>query len=380
MLLPFFMSLLVATVVVALTLMLELIAWWRAREAHWTERARQLMPARVAARQYEWAIPIGMALVGRLYWPDVSMAWALVGGYIGCIIGTIPLMRAIVPKLTLRQWTDFYAQHLTGRVIEWGALVAAIVCMPPELGVNAVAIMTAFVVVRVAPSFGVTLKILRLIGKLQPASPRIVKIVAACSTQTGVGVRATWEVRDTQANAMAIASKELIFTTRLLDVATDDELRALTWHELAHLAESKVMLWQRIAGDLAFVPLIFLRPAITAFGPLGLVAIMAAVFFILVLRSRLSQALEKRADREATVPEEAPETYARALETLYRTNQMPVAMKGTGLLDHPDLYDRMVAAGVTPGYARPKSPRSISWLAMPVVVSVAAAGMWVVVH
>lgn len=379
--LPFLVSLLAAAGVVALTLVVELIPWWRAREAHWTERARKLMPARVAARQYEWAIPIGMALVSRLCWPDLSMAWALIGGYIGCVVGAIPLMRAIVPGLTFRQWTDAYTQHITTRMIEWGALVVAIVCMPPTLSLAAFAITAAFVVVRVILNFGTTLKILRLLGNLQPASRRVAEIVTACSAQTGVKVRATWEARDTQANAMAaIATGELIFTTRLLEVASDDELRAITRHELAHLAESKAILWRRIAGDLAIVPLIFLRPAISNFGPPGLVAIMAAVFLILALRSRMSQTLEKRADQQAIVPEESPGIYARALETLYRTNQMPVVMKGTGLLNHPDLFDRMVAAGVTPDYPRPKSPRSISWLAMPVVVSVTATAMWVFVR
>lgn len=381
MLLPFSVSLFVAAGVVALTLVLELIPWWQARQAHWTEQARKLMPARVAARQYEWAIPIGAALAGRFYWPDVSMAWALIGGYLGCVVGAIPLIRAVVPGLTFRQWVDLYVQHLTIRAIEWGTLIVAIVCMPPKLSLSALAIAAAFVAFRVTLSFGVTLKILRLLGNLQPASPRVIQIVKTCSAQTGVAVRATWESRDTQANAMAaIATQELIFTTRLLEVASDDELRAITRHELAHLAESKAMLWQRIAGDLAIVPLVFLQPAIAAFGPPGLVVIMAAVFLIFVLRSRLSQTLEKRADRHAIVPEESPEVYARALETLYRINQMPVVMKGTGLLNHPDLYDRMVAAGVTPGYPRPKPPRSISWLAMPVVVGITAAAMGVFVH
>lgn len=379
--LPFLVSLLAAAVVVALTLVVELIPWWRAREAHWTERARKLMPARVAARQYEWAIPIGMALVSRFYWPDVSMAWALIGGFIGCVLGAIPLMRAIVPGLTFRQWTDAYTQHITIRMIEWGTLLAAIVCMPPTWGLPALAIAATFVVVRVALGFGAMLRILRLVGNLHPASPRLTEIVTACSAQAGVPVRASWEARDTQANAMAaIASKELIFTTRLLEVASDDELRAITRHELAHLAESRAVLWRRIAGDLAIMPLIFLRPAISNFGPPGLVAIMAAVFLILALRSRMSQTLEKHADQQAIVPEESLGIYARALETLYRTNQMPVVMKGTGLLNHPDLYDRMVAAGATPDYPRPKSPRSISWVAMPVVVSVTAAAMWVFVR
>jgi len=30
-------------------------------------------------------------------------------------------------------------------------------------------------------------------------------------------------------------------------------------------------------------------------------------------------------------------------------------------LPHPDLYDRIIAAGVTPLYERPRPPRKISW-------------------
>src|SRR5207249_9576995 len=46
--------------------------------------------------------------------------------------------------------------------------------------------------------------------------------------------------------------------------------------------------------------------------------------------------------------------YARALEKLHRLNLMPAVTSGSGV--HPSLYDRMIAAGVTPDYRRPVAP------------------------
>ena len=47
-------------------------------------------------------------------------------------------------------------------------------------------------------------------------------------------------------------------------------------------------------------------------------------------------------------------TYARALEKIYEANLLPVVLREKRV--HPDLYDRLVAAGATPAYARPKPP------------------------
>jgi len=70
--------------------------------------------------------------------------------------------------------------------------------------------------------------------------------------------------------------------------------------------------------------------------------------------------MERRADAMATVHEgPSPGTYARALERLYQINQMPAVMPGKRT--HPNLYDRLLAAGVTPAYPRPAAPARLTW-------------------
>lgn len=72
--------------------------------------------------------------------------------------------------------------------------------------------------------------------------------------------------------------------------------------------------------------------------------------------------MEKRADQFAIESEFInPEVYARALERLYQTNQMPAVMPRRSNKIHPDLYDRMLAAGVTPDFPKPQPPSRLSW-------------------
>lgn len=79
----------------------------------------------------------------------------------------------------------------------------------------------------------------------------------------------------------------------------------------------------------------------------------------------LTRRMEKRADRIATTTTSINEgVYAGALEKIYRENQVP-AVNASRLKAHPDLYDRMLGAGVTPDYPRPARPNRttlIGWL------------------
>lgn len=71
--------------------------------------------------------------------------------------------------------------------------------------------------------------------------------------------------------------------------------------------------------------------------------------------------MEKRADRIAIENQADPAVYARALERLYQTNQMPAVMPPRMERPHPDLYDRMLDAGVTPDFPKPAPPKKQSW-------------------
>jgi Zn-dependent protease with chaperone function len=197
---------------------------------------------------------------------------------------------------------------------------------------------------------------------LQPASPRLLRIVGEARAACDVAVSGVWELATPEANALAVTTtRELVFTRRLVDGTSDDELRAICVHELAHLAESRWTLIARIVGSLAVFPILFYRPVAAKFGPNGMIGLMVIAVTVIWLRSRLSHRMEKHADRAAVTSAADTSAYARGLETIYRLNRMPVVQKKSSLNTHPDLYDRMLAAGVTPDYPRPQPPRSTVW-------------------
>jgi hypothetical protein len=70
---------------------------------------------------------------------------------------------------------------------------------------------------------------------------------------------------------------------------------------------------------------------------------------------RLGRKMEKRADSQAAGWEPAAGVYARALEKIYQANLAPAVLRSKRAV-HPDLYDRILAAGVTPDYPRPDPP------------------------
>jgi hypothetical protein len=83
------------------------------------------------------------------------------------------------------------------------------------------------------------------------------------------------------------------------------------------------------------------------------VAFLAALILWIVAR-RMTRHLEVQADKIARTQEESPGDYARALEKIYEANLVPVVLSRHST--HPDLYDRLVAAGVEPSYKRPAPP------------------------
>jgi hypothetical protein len=73
----------------------------------------------------------------------------------------------------------------------------------------------------------------------------------------------------------------------------------------------------------------------------------------------LSQRMEKRADELALKEQINEGVYARALEKLYRENLSP-AVNVNNRQTHPHLYDRMIAAGITPDFPRPARPKRLT--------------------
>jgi Zn-dependent protease with chaperone function len=151
-----------------------------------------------------------------------------------------------------------------------------------------------------------------------------------------------------------------MFTGRLLEIAPDDEVAAICAHELAHLTESRAAQSSRFIGILTFLPWIFFNPLTHAFGILAFFGLLFTTLGIPRIYRKISHKLETRADAMAKANEEDAGTYARALTRLYEDNLAPAVM-AKNRASHPHLYDRLLAAGVTPDFPRPAAAASMAW-------------------
>jgi len=78
--------------------------------------------------------------------------------------------------------------------------------------------------------------------------------------------------------------------------------------------------------------------------------------------ARICEKPAEMSNVELRPPTESDESvYAPALEKLYRENQLP-AVNINDRQTHPHLYDRMLAAGITPNYPRPGRPKKMTWV------------------
>jgi Zn-dependent protease with chaperone function len=232
--------------------------------------------------------------------------------------------------------------------------------MPAEFGWQTVFVTTLYLAGQLTLTwrFVPLLKWLRLV---EPASARILEIVRRVSDRMNVPVKRIWLLRGAAANAFALPfGRELLFNKRLADLMADDELAAICAHELGHFTESRFSLFLRILSSLTFMPWLFVNPLVHALGPAGIIIPALAMFLWLYLFKMISRQLEVRADAIAHGQEEDAGVYARALEKIHEANRIPAVFPAREQT-HPHLYDRLLAAGVTPAYSRPKPPLSTTW-------------------
>jgi hypothetical protein len=148
----------------------------------------------------------------------------------------------------------------------------------------------------------------------------------------------------------------------LLSLHPDDEVAAISAHELGHLTESRMMLSGRLLGVLIYLPFLYIKPLTSPWRQGGVLTAVLMVWLVYSLTRRLSRRLEARADRLACAHEPDAGTYARALAKLHEENLIPAVMPRQR--SHPDLYDRLLAAGVQPDYPRPKKPSALAFHAL----------------
>jgi len=344
---------------------LALIPWRRSAGQHWTERARWLWPARKSARLNLWLIAANFAAAAMILIPESNFLLVAGPALVGALLGSYPMSRELHPELRFKSWLHLVSASLLLFFAFWTVLFFGVVGMPDHFGPLTWAIAGGVLLTWLAFLFGLGVRLLGWLRVLKPAPPPLQALVREMSQKMGVPVRATWVLSTHLSNAVALPlTRQLIFTDKLLATHPDDEIKAICAHELGHLNEPRRVIFLRLLVALACFPLVFSQPLL-AMGDSGgriLLGLLILVLLLFLIGIRLGRRMEKRADQiavESTVSE--PAVYARALERLYQTGQMPAVMPRRANKIHPDLYDRMLAAGVTPDFPRPAPPRGRHW-------------------
>lgn len=340
-----------------------LIPWERAVNAHWTERARLLWPVRYTAAICVFLVPF---ILNQVHWflnPHDSYSWIALGiiSFLGALLGCFPLDRRLFPRLDFRTWCQQTIVWWGIRLGIWVFLGLGVILMPAEFGWKTILVAASYMLVHCLFTWGLFLRYLRVLKFVKPAGPRLQTIVdATVSNMGGAYIRATWEMGGRLALAFAFpVTRELAFSERALEICSDEEIAAVCAHEIAHLKESKWVLAARLFGSLIFLPIIFISPVVSNFGLWGLLVLYLLMFAILIFTRLLSRKMEKNADEQARKVQSNEGVYARALEKFYRENLLP-AVNVNNRQTHPHLYDRLLAAGITPDFPRPKRPKRLT--------------------
>lgn len=346
--------------------------WRQAVAAHWTERARLLWPVRLTAAYNVFLLPVLLFLAHAAFFPDAREHWLLDGGaaLLGAMLGCFPLEHKIFPQLDFRQWRHQVVAGWGIRFGIWGLFIAGVFLMPEVPGWRMAGVAAGYLLLHLAIQWGLLLRYLQWVRYIRPAAAPLRQLVATAAAEMQVTPRAVWQMAGPHAQAIAFPpTRELVFTDRLLEICTAAEVTGIACHELAHLTESRAVLAGRLLGSLTLFPLIFLRPCMNQFGFQGMLLPYAVMFVLLIFTRKLSRRMEKRADQLAAARQAQEGVYACALEKLYRENQVP-AVTTSNRQTHPHLYDRMVAAGVTPDYPRPAKPGYITFAMWPVLAAI----------
>lgn len=329
-------------------------------DAHWTERARLVLPVRRAI-----ALSCALAtfaagplqLGGALSRPGEVGRWTL--GPILSIATALAIAYAFENRFVRRvpwasRWRGaagyavlvYPAYWVSGAFAAWASRAHLSVAGSVAAGVLVVALASG-----AAPWLG------RAVGLVGRAPPRAEEVLACVLRRVG-GARPRLLVFPIPgANAFAFQLTRTIGVTQgALDALDDEELGAILAHELGHLREPPaIVLLRTVIGAVIPVAVVVAPWVLSLTAEWGWLGVWCFAIAVLLVYRRLQRALERRAD---ALGHAASPAYAAALERLYRANLSPAVLRRAG--SHPDLVDRMSSAGVTPSWPRPRPPPSFT--------------------
>lgn len=308
-------------------------------------------------------LPFTLVLAGVCFRPEASSIALLIGTVLGGILAGWPVDRAVFPSFDFPKWMRACGVFSAIKLSWLFLFLFFALTMPNHWSPAQLGWTLAFLVVTTALSAGLMHRLLVAIRIIRPANERLRSLAMECAAEENVPMKSVWEIPSPSGFAAAlVVQRALIFSTATAAEHDDDELRAICRHEIAHLTEGPLLVALRVVQvPVTLLPFIFIPTFFTALGGPGILPPLLIWWVLHRCFARISLHLEKRADKAARRDADSP-VYARALERLHRRNLAPAVLAPNASRTHPDLYDRMVAAGFTPDYPRPKPPEGFHWL------------------
>jgi len=358
-------ALLFTAVLVALLNWLALRPYHRTAGQHWTERARVLWPIRQSSSFALWLSPVITVLLGLILVPETTKdtTWPVgVAAVVGAFIGAFPMDRVFFPDMTVKSWAHQVLAWWSIRLAGFAALATAGVMMPREWGWETVSWTVGGVGLFAWLQWRGWLWLAEVFRIAEPAPDHIAELMNSLASRQGVQLNGIWKLRSVIDGAFALPlTRELLFTERALQVHSDEEIAAIAGHELGHLRESNSALVIRASSMFVFAPWVLAKPLFASLDSLLALLVLNSTFVFIWLIKRFSRRMELAADAAGQAAEAEAGCYARALERLHEVNLIP-AVFPKDKLTHPHLYDRLVAIGHTPDYARPAKPKDFNWV------------------
>ncbi|WP_423793209.1 M48 family metalloprotease [Methanocaldococcus indicus] len=153
-------------------------------------------------------------------------------------------------------------------------------------------------------------------------------------------------IKSSVANAFVegLFKEKLIITSKLLEILSDDELKAIIAHELAHKKRMHIkigFIGFIIIGAVIYSIAIYLLKVINFEGPVIFMSIFLISYFLDYLICRyISRRIEKDADLLATKVVE-PKIYIKALSKIHFASYIPKEGVLNIFMTHPSLKDRI---------------------------------------
>ena len=325
---------------------------------HWTEQARYVHAARVAVLVAAVLVPTGVWVLSAI--TVGPMAWLsedLMGGF-GVVAAVLAIarvswwMEGTVLSQPVPPWRRFLSGFLV-RLIPVAAILLLGLVAPTSLTSSWMIPWIALTVL-LALSFRFQLELFRVFGLAGPAPQNLTAIVNRAAARVALKPPQVFLVENHQPNAFAYPWRGTVaYTTRAVTELTDDELEAVTLHELGHMAESAASSRVRQVAHFIWIPIVAAKPILGSLGTGGLLVLVAVLGGLVVALRRFAANMEARSDVHAVDAVNDPDVYGMALEKVYRFGFIPAVLRRPS---HGQLHERLSGAGVAVDFDPPAPP------------------------